>query len=215
MGWWWPDRRASALLVGFRFVSFLVLVWQDYKEVLQHNTCFSKGRTTVQHLIACGWKSWVWSGPVWFGLVVKNGQKCRGVEVSDLGRTKISLNNLFLFFFCYPDFVENFLFLVVAHFSQTALLVRLTRRTLRHFYSNPASDPRWERKYHRVISLPKLPESILYDTLPTPWDAWMCSTMLVIKWWVECHGTTQTMLPHAFYSTHSGAVKKLKIDILI
>jgi len=59
MGWWWPDRRASTLLVrfhfvSFRFVLFLVLVWQDYKEVLQHNTCFSKGRTTVQHLIACG-----------------------------------------------------------------------------------------------------------------------------------------------------------------
>ena len=61
---------------------------------------------------------------------MKNGQKCRGVEVSDLGRTKISLNNLFLFFSCYPDFVENLLFLVVAHFSQTALLVRLTRRKL-------------------------------------------------------------------------------------
>ena len=77
--------------------------------------------------------SLVWSSLVWVGC--EKGQKCKDVEVSDLGRKKISLNNLFFFFSCDPDLVENFLFIVVAHCSQTALLVCLTRPSMGNLWN--------------------------------------------------------------------------------
>jgi len=71
-GWWWPDRRASALLVRFRFVSF--------RFVSGSGMAGLQGSATAQHLFLQGknysstpYRLWlkvlslVWSSLVWVG----------------------------------------------------------------------------------------------------------------------------------------------------
>jgi len=76
MGWWWPDRRASALLVRFRFI----FVSFSFRFVSGSGMAGLQGSATAQHLFLQGknysstpyglWLkvlSLVWSSLVWVG----------------------------------------------------------------------------------------------------------------------------------------------------